>query len=158
MISKGSMSASRSGTLLMSRSIPTSPLDAISDAAELRPASLELAAAVWDGRIFLKLDALFPLNFSSMAILMPAVMCIAAIYAGVGLLQMRRSACTTWMVRHAWLGGIYLLSLPFLSAQTVFYPGLSVIILWRSAILIFSVLAGLYLFAVRSRFDNGSAR
>ena len=39
MISKGSMSASRSGTRATSRSIPTPPLDAISEADEVSPAA-----------------------------------------------------------------------------------------------------------------------
>ena len=39
MISNGSMSASRSGTRPTSRSMPTPPLDAISDALEVRPAA-----------------------------------------------------------------------------------------------------------------------
>ena len=39
MISKGSMSASRSGTLATSMSSPTSPFDAISDAEEVSPAA-----------------------------------------------------------------------------------------------------------------------
>ena len=39
MISKGSMSASRSGTLATSRSIPTPPAAAISPAEEVRPAA-----------------------------------------------------------------------------------------------------------------------
>ena len=39
MISNGCMSPSRSGTLATSRSIPTSPLDAISEAEEVRPAA-----------------------------------------------------------------------------------------------------------------------
>jgi len=39
MISNGSIPASRSGTRATSRSIPTSPLEAISDALEVRPAA-----------------------------------------------------------------------------------------------------------------------
>jgi hypothetical protein len=39
MISNGSMSASRSGTFAMSRSMPTPPFDAISDELEVKPAA-----------------------------------------------------------------------------------------------------------------------
>jgi len=124
-------------------------------------AGAELAAAMWDSRIFLRLHELFPSSWGdgfSFGILLPALMAISAIYAGVGLLQMRRGAWQVWMLRHAWLGLLYVLAMPGLLAHTMFDPSLSLIVSWRFMIIVTSLLAGGYLYAIRERFDNGSAR
>ncbi|MDQ2733115.1 MAG: hypothetical protein M3Y56_15790 [Armatimonadota bacterium] len=120
-------------------------------------ACLELAAAAWDARCFLNLNHAFPVSWGdalSLNVLMPALMCIAAIFAGVGLLQMRRSAWAVWMTRHAWLSGFYLLSIPALLWQSMFSPGVAFFITWRFTMVIFSLVAGMYLYAVRNRFDR----
>jgi hypothetical protein len=124
-------------------------------------ASLELAAALWDGRIFLKLNALIPANWGdavSFGVLMPAIMAILAVYAGVGLLQMRRNAWAVWIARHAWLSGVYLLSLPCLLWQSMFNPTATLLITWRLTIVAFSLVAGIILYLSRGQFGNGKTR
>ena len=124
-------------------------------------ACLELAAAAWDARCFLSLNRVCPVSLGdpfSLNVLMPALMCIAAIYAGVGLLQMKQSAWTVWMGRHAWLAGFYLLSLPGLMWESKFAPGISLFITWRFTMIVFSLIAGAYLYAVRNSFNRVSAR
>ena len=124
-------------------------------------AFLELAAALWDGRIFVRFDNLYPIHlnsFLSLDILLPALMCIMAIYAGVGLLQMRRGAMNAWFLRHAWLSAVYLVSIPGLLFQSMFSPGLSFVITWRFTIIVFSLVAGIYLYAVRGCCNDRGAR
>jgi hypothetical protein len=120
-------------------------------------ASLELAAALWDASRFLKLNSVFPVSWDSaltLGVLMPAMMCVAAIFAGVGLLQMRRSAWAIWMARHIWLGTVYVLGLPGLLWKSAFIPGYSLIVMWQLGIIAFSLVAGIYLYATKDRFNR----
>ena len=120
-------------------------------------AVLELAAAAWDSRCFLKLSHIFPVSWSdgfTFATLLPALLTFAAIFAGVGLLQMRRSAWTVWMVRHTWLSSLYVLSIPTLLWKSMFIPGLSIFLAWRLSVILFSVIAGVYLYSARGRFTK----
>jgi cation transport ATPase len=125
-------------------------------------AGLELAAAAWDGRCFLKLNAILPVSWGdllSWSVLMPALMCILAIYAGVGLLQMRKNAWAIWMTRHIWLASLYALTIPALVAQSTYFPGMaSVLLTWRLTIVVFSVMAGSYLYSLRQQFGENGAR
>ncbi|HET6384145.1 MAG TPA: hypothetical protein VFJ58_12200 [Armatimonadota bacterium] len=124
-------------------------------------AILELAAAFWDGRIFEHFNVLFHPQLNSLTsidVLLPALMCIMAIYAGVGLLQMRRSAMNAWFIRHAWLSAFYLLTIPGLLYQSMFAPGLNFVITWRFVMIVFSLVAGIYLYAVSGSCGDRGVR